>query len=1271
MNSKYFRPGPQGISDNITKATTSFKWKVFFAMLGLFFFFAIYFGLIYWFISEGLNIFSYLQGDVDSPLYYIIAGVSLFVLALFMVKSLFSFSKRAKNPYREITAQDEPELIAYIHAIADEVGAPKPHKVYISDRVNASVSYDLSLLNILIPSKKNLEVGMGLVNVVNLSEFKAILAHEFGHFAQRSMLLGRYVYVAHQIAWRLVNKRDALDKGLAVLSSIDLRIAWIGWILSIIVWSIRAFIQVLFSVVVVSERALSREMEYQADKVAVSSTGSDAIVLALHKLQAADQAYHESISVLDNLLQKGIAVENLYPVQRAYIAEMRRVLDDPDYGAMPKNAIGENVKIFKNKFANPPEMWATHPADTDREANAKSEYVASDIDKREATILFQDAAKRFEETTDLMLKRAEVKYEKKLNVEESIEHLKKVRFSWAFLSNEYRGVYLERAVFSHVDRANELYTLKDGINLDTAILKLYPESIKEVALNLRELNLEVRSLEAVLNEPRTLEQRKIYHRGERIRKSDIPDILKELRAETDELSEKLRAHDFKCRTVSKKIADSVSANVSARYVSLIEVLHITENFQNGLAVQFHQLQQTLQVAFADGNVSESELNAIINDGYKLQKVMNSAVNTIPAIKGLEDEFLKKLEVESMEEVIGTFDLNSPDHGNIEHWINNYHFWFSRVVAGVNKLHNNALDLLLEMEKELIGVYQNKAGFKGATEVIEAPREFVRTKADKKVETTLKLSVWDKFHSGSGIGPTAARFVAAASIICLAIYATFLRPEVNVYLQNGFDTEMIVIIDGVEHVVSPNSHIVVTVKSSDEIKTIASDGRLVERFTPMIDNKHRYYVYNIGRGSYLLTYEIGYGNEVTSKPIYIGAKRWVPTRAEYILREPDSEIFTKYAETRVALAAVEQPTPSYILQLPGIDKYLEKICEAHMKWDAQDGYQALKWSDMITRFNFAKKLFNERLKMYPDETATHRFLMNWSGEEEKIRMVDRYAEKYKRTKNSDYLYLSIRAMNDGQEQDDRFVQAYKMYSDNQWLALASGVVHANHEDWKASIEAFEGIDSNTPMYQSACDTYTRVRRMQSSLDGNTNWRTQAGCENTGFLHNIETGVAVDSYFELNRNLMDGDMEAVKHEMSKFSLDEIGSVRAFVAASLPKDDPFIDEVLADDLRFAIPRNLPTIIGLKIRARKETGQAVDQLSLESIMLPKEAKRFKEYVQHIEASDLNAAIELLEQEESFAFRAHMKVIACIAMEDKVPDAWFKEVNSLLFFYERPYFDR
>jgi len=87
------------------------------------------------------------------------------------------------------------------------------------------VFYDLSIKNLIFPSRKNLEIGLGLVNILNLSELKAVLAHEFGHFAQRSMAVGNWVYIAQQIAAYIIAQRDILDRFLRQLSFMDLRVA--------------------------------------------------------------------------------------------------------------------------------------------------------------------------------------------------------------------------------------------------------------------------------------------------------------------------------------------------------------------------------------------------------------------------------------------------------------------------------------------------------------------------------------------------------------------------------------------------------------------------------------------------------------------------------------------------------------------------------------------------------------------------------------------------------------------------------------------------------------------------------------------------------------------------------------------------------------------------------------------------------------------------------------------------------------------------------------
>ncbi|MEH6418354.1 M48 family metallopeptidase [Pseudomonas sp. CGJS7] len=282
----------------LTAPSAAYRRHAWLAMAGLLAFVAIYFALLGWFGWTAFRLFaSIVRGNSDNVLLAAGASACAAFLCVFMAKALIFNKRGSKDAHdMELKPAEQPELFAFLHRLADEAGAPRPHRVFLSPRVNAGVFYDLSLANLIVPSKKNLEIGLALVNALNLGEFKAVLAHEFGHFAQRTMAVGRWVYIAQQIAAHIIAKRDAFDDFLSGLSRFDLRVAWIGWLLSLVVWSIRSLVEIVFRVVILAQRALSREMEYQADLVAASLTGSDALVHALHRLGAADDAWDRTLS---------------------------------------------------------------------------------------------------------------------------------------------------------------------------------------------------------------------------------------------------------------------------------------------------------------------------------------------------------------------------------------------------------------------------------------------------------------------------------------------------------------------------------------------------------------------------------------------------------------------------------------------------------------------------------------------------------------------------------------------------------------------------------------------------------------------------------------------------------------------------------------------------------------------------------------------------------------------------------------------------------------
>jgi Zn-dependent protease with chaperone function len=286
---------PAPLLAQLPRPSAAYKRMAWLAGAGLVLFLALYFLLAGWFLWTAYRLT--LRAD-DATFTGYAVGICALFLAVFMLKPMFFVRRGSVEGTVEINQAQQPRRFAFLYQIADGAAAPRPHRVLLSSRVNASVFSDLSLLNLIFPSRKNLEIGLALVNALTLGEFRAVLAHEFGHFTQRSMAVTRWAYAAQQIAAHLVARRDKLDAMLRTLCRIDIRVAWVGWLLSLIVWSIRSLVESAFGAVVVLERALSRDMEMQADLVAVALTGSDALIHALHRLEAADDSWDRTVAFL-------------------------------------------------------------------------------------------------------------------------------------------------------------------------------------------------------------------------------------------------------------------------------------------------------------------------------------------------------------------------------------------------------------------------------------------------------------------------------------------------------------------------------------------------------------------------------------------------------------------------------------------------------------------------------------------------------------------------------------------------------------------------------------------------------------------------------------------------------------------------------------------------------------------------------------------------------------------------------------------------------------
>lgn len=762
---------PDGIPSDLTKAKSSYRRQALLAMLGLTCFMAVYIGLAICFGLITFNTVTAMMGQKLDLIKVLIAASSA-LLTVFMAKSLFTIQKSGNPGGIEVSESDEPELFGFLYKLSDEIGAPRPHRVFITPDVNAAVFYDLSLLNLIFPTKKNLIIGLGLVNVLNMGELKAVLAHEFGHFAQGSMMVGRWVYIAQQIIGHMVATRDWLDKVVQFISRIDIRVAWIGWILGLIIWSIRSLMDTLFSLVVIAERALSREMEFNADLVAVSVTGSDALVNALYKLQSADDAWQTALNVATSEAKAGNVLKDLFAAQKTAINEVGRILGDDEYGKTPSCPEGLEIsehRVFTEQMARPPQMWSTHPHNRDREINAKSIYIAAEIDEREAWLIFSDA-ESLKENISLSFVRSDSDTElKETSSSEAVIN----NFDHEIYNSKYRGTYLNRNWVRNFESIDEiLSTGKASADPKEAVAKLYPESISTQLEVARNLDMERNSLEALASGDLKPSGGVIRHRGNELKKADIPGAIEEIAQERKEIGEQLKEHDASCRTAYINISKSWNNGWDKHLTSLTHLLHCSSHLKAVVENEMAFLSNTWQVITADGQIGYFEKRRVVNVCKSVHEKMKGVVEAAQGIT-LSEDLLEKTGIENWADQCPNFELLDVTKGNWQDWCNVAFDEMGNLSYALGILQNVALDELIQSEKTVEENMTAGSIPDAVTSWTQSPANYPLLVPGNEHVLQRKLDLWNRFQLAHGFGPTVMRLLVASGIVGGTIAAGFI------------------------------------------------------------------------------------------------------------------------------------------------------------------------------------------------------------------------------------------------------------------------------------------------------------------------------------------------------------------------------------------------------------------------------------------------------------------------------------------------------------------
>ena len=116
----------------------------------------------------------------------------------------------------EITARDAPELFGMIEELRRALRSPRFHHVLVTDDFNAAV-VQAPRLGLFGWYRNYLLIGLPLAKALTVEQFKAVLAHEFGHLSKGHGRISNWIY-RQRLRWgRLMAALEAAESWGLVL----------------------------------------------------------------------------------------------------------------------------------------------------------------------------------------------------------------------------------------------------------------------------------------------------------------------------------------------------------------------------------------------------------------------------------------------------------------------------------------------------------------------------------------------------------------------------------------------------------------------------------------------------------------------------------------------------------------------------------------------------------------------------------------------------------------------------------------------------------------------------------------------------------------------------------------------------------------------------------------------------------------------------------------------------------------------------------------------
>ena len=278
-----------------------------------------------------------------------------------VLKFLFQKKKHDTSAYILVSNRSEPQLFNLVEEIATTIGADFPERILFTLEPTAFVFYDADFRSLIFTPKKSLCIGISLLDSTSVTELSSIIAHELGHFSQKSMRFSAYFTVINTVSSAIFEEGSKFQANQYRRGDpVDIRKigAVIGGIASVPM-------RIVFKLVNKNFLALSQEMEFHADELAAKAVAGDALASSLLRLDLASIAFSNALDHLKSQVQENRVSENIFPQIKLLLDLYGNEKNCEFREGIPQVTLPIHQGIIGTKLVLDAQ-WQSHPSISDR-----------------------------------------------------------------------------------------------------------------------------------------------------------------------------------------------------------------------------------------------------------------------------------------------------------------------------------------------------------------------------------------------------------------------------------------------------------------------------------------------------------------------------------------------------------------------------------------------------------------------------------------------------------------------------------------------------------------------------------------------------------------------------------------------------------------------------------------------------------------------------------------------------------------------------------------